>query len=135
MYVQFTSCVYWVVLKIIKFFVLMLVKKTKVLCCPWVSNRHWTPNKHKIRIKPWYFQIHQNWIIFLQVYVTHFEYWLFLKLSNLTAHQNKSRPDREICRTWHESEEKISFFRVSKKTTGKLFSYEQPLKGTVMQII
>ena len=71
------------------FFVLILVKKT---CCRWVSNRHIIPTKHKLTIKPWYFRIQQNWAIILQVYVTHFEYWLLSKSCHLTGRQNKSRP-------------------------------------------
>ena len=99
--------------------------KVLCLCCLCVSNKHRTPTKHEIRIKPWYFRIQQNWVIFLQVYVTHFEYWFLSKFSHLTARQNKSRPGGEIFR--NEREEIKYFFPLSGKTTGKLFSYEQPL--------
>ena len=105
------------------FFALMLVKKTKVLCCFWVSNRYLPPNK--MRIKPWYVQIQQNRVIFLQVYVNLFEYWLLSKFSHLTARQNKSRPGGEIFRIWTRGNN--IFSRLSGKTTRKLFSYEQPL--------
>ena len=53
-----------------------------------------------MRIKPWYVQIQQNRVIFLQVYVNLFEYWLLSKFSHLTARQNKSRPGGEIFRIW-----------------------------------
>ena len=78
-----------------------------------------------MRIELWYFLIQQNWPIFLHDYVTHFEYWLFSKFSDLTARQNKSRPRREYF--VYEREEIISFSRLSGKTTEKLFSYERPL--------
>ena len=89
----------------------------KVLCCPWVSNGCRTPMKHKMRIKPWYVQVQQNWAIFLQVNVTYFEYWLLSKFSHLTALQNKSHPCREIFRIWTRGN-KI-FFPVKRKNYGK----------------
>ena len=79
-----------------------------------------------MRIRPWYFRIQQNWVIVLQVYVTHFEYWLFSKFSHLTARQNKSHPGGEIFRISMRGKN-IYFSRLSEKTTGNLFSYEQPL--------
>ena len=111
------------------FFVLLLVKKTKVLCGRWVSNRNKIPTKHKLRIKPWYFRIQQNWAIILQVYVTHFEYWLLSKFSHLTARQNKSHPGREMFRIWTQGNN-IFFPVKQRETTGKLFPNEQPLKKT-----
>ena len=62
--------------------------------------------------------------IFLQVYVTHFEYWLPSKFPNLTAHPNKSHPGGKYF--IYEREEIISFSWLSEKTTGKLFPHEQP---------
>ena len=77
-----------------------------------------------MRIKLWYFRIQQKWAIFLQVYVTHFEYWLPSKFPNLTAHPNKSHPGGKYF--IYEREEIISFSWLSEKTTGKLFPHEQP---------
>ena len=107
------------------FFVLILVKKT---CSRWVSSKQITPTKHKLTIKPWYFRIQQNWAIILQVYITHFGYWFLSKFSHLTARQNKSRQAGKYF--VYERKEIISFSRSSKKTTGKLFPYEQPLRKT-----
>ena len=70
-----------------------------------------------MRIKPWYVQIQQNWAIFLQVYVTHFEYWLLSKFSHLTARQNKSRPGGEIFRIWTRGNN--IFFPVKRENNGK----------------
>ena len=97
----------------------------KVLCCLSVSNRHRTPTKHKMRIKPWYFRIKQNWTIFLQVYFTHFECWLLSKCSHLTACQNKSRPGRGIFRRWTRGNN--IFFPVKRENNGKtIFIWTAP---------
>ena len=70
-----------------------------------------------MRIKPWYVQIQQNWAIFLQVYVTHFEYWLLSKFSHLTARQNKYRSSGEIFRIWTRGNN--IFFPVKRENNGK----------------
>ena len=97
-----------------------------------------------MRIKPWYIQIQQNWAIFLQVYVTHFEYWLLSKFSHLTARQNKSRLGEEKFRIWTWGNN--IFFPVKQENNGKtlliwtapqtclllLMSYRSPWVMTVV---
>ena len=73
-----------------------------------------------MRIKPWYFRIQHNWVIFLQVYVTHFEYWLLSKFSNLAACQNQSRAGGEIFRIWTWGNN--IFFPVKRESNGKTIS-------------
>ena len=93
-------------------------------CCLWVSNRHRAP-KHKMRIKAWYFRIQQNSAIFVQVYVTHFEYWLLSKFSHLTARLNKSHPGGEIFRIW--TRENNILFPVKRENNGKtIFIWTAP---------
>ena len=106
------------------FFVLMLVKQTKVLCCLWVSIRHWTPTKENLAL---IFSNTTKLNYFLQVYVTHFEYWLLSKFSHLTARQNKSRPRREIFRIWTRGNN--IFFPVKRENNGKtIFIWIAPKK-------
>ena len=69
-------------------------------------------------MKPWYVQIQQNWAISLQVYATHFEYWLPSKFSHLTTRENKSRPGKEIFRTWMRGNK--TFFPIKRENNGKI---------------
>ena len=77
---------------------------------------------------PWYLQIQQNRTIFLQVYVTHFEYLLLQKFSLLTARQNKSRPGGEIFRIWTRGNN--IFFPVKREKNWKtIFIWTAPWLG------
>ena len=98
----------------------------KVLCCLWVSNSCGTPIKHKMKTKPWYVQIQHNWPFFFTFMPTILNIGFSQKYSHLTARQNKSRPGAEIFRKLTQVNN--IFFRLSGKTTGKLFSYEQSLR-------
>ena len=85
-----------------------------------------------MRIKPWYFRRQQNWVIFLQVYVTHFEYWLFSKFSHLTPRQNKSRPGGEIFCIWTRGNN--IFSPGKRKNNGKtIFIWTAPKKKNLLQ--
>ena len=65
-----------------------------------------------MRIKPWYVQIQQNWAIFLQVHVTHFEYWLLAQAGKYFV---------------YEREEIIFFFPVKRENNGKtIFIWTAP---------
>ena len=78
----------------------------KVFYCPWISNRSKTLTKHKIKLTC--VQIQENWAIFLQVCVLHFEYWFSANFFGLIACQNKICADRDIFCIW---------------THGNVFSY------------
>ena len=112
----------------------MLVKKTySVLWCQLfslsISNRVELPPNIK-----WEYQ---TLICSNATKLSHFSlsvyhpFSLLAKFSHLTSRQNESCPGGEIFRKW--TRWNIIFFLVRRKTTKKLFSYEQPVSQIILQ--
>ena len=98
----------------------------KALCCFWIYNRCKTPTKHKMRVSsPDVFKYNKTEPFFFKFVSTILNIGF---LRNFFFEQTAKMNIVQVGKYFvYEREEITSFSRLSGKTTGELFSYEQRL--------